>query len=83
MPDNIVKEDHSMVEDIGFSSALNLGLQCKGRSVEGADRSLWAVELGRGSSPRKCSNSSLHQVSEVNNPPRPPPKDSMVKLCHC
>lgn len=38
IPNNIVKEDHSVVEDIGFSSALNLGLQCKGRSLEGADR---------------------------------------------
>lgn len=40
IPNNIVKEDHSVVEDIGFSSALNLGLQCKGRSLEGADRGL-------------------------------------------
>lgn len=83
IPNNIVKEDHSVVEYIGFSSALNLGLQCKGRSLERADKGLWALELGRGSSPRERSTSFLHQVLGGKQSPRTPPKVAIGKLCHC
>lgn len=48
IPNNIVKEDHSVMEDIGFSSALNLWLQCKGRFLEGADTPVFGFSSSGG-----------------------------------